>query len=267
LKIVTETHPAEGESVVAAPVFYHFSPLYHAAGLIYLTPIALAFGLLKENKKGSALLILLPLVLVWGIWRGFAAAMGIPDESMSLLSAIVIALLTGFTAVWLLGERIGHRHRFITFLLAAVVMLLCNALMLVEIETPRYRLQIALFEAVSLLVLLGGFVFGGVLCRKRFGAVRFVLGTGCGILLTTLLVLGVIVAAQMYNHFSLDMLLMVLVQILIFALAYNVVVLPFLVLFFVNDFWRRRFAAVMGMGGAAVLETVPEGAAEGIGQG
>ena len=110
-------------------------------------------------------------------------------------------------------------------------------------------------------------MFGGVLCRKRFGAVRFVLGTGCGILLTTLLVLGVIVAAQMYNHFSLDMLLMVLVQILIFALAYNVVVLPFLVLFFVNDFWRRRFAAVMGMGGAAVLETVPEGAAEGIGQG
>jgi hypothetical protein len=267
LKIVTETHPAEGESVVAAPVYYHFSPLYHAAGLIYLVPIALALGLLKENKKGSALLILLPLLLVWGIWRGFASAMGIPDEAVSLPSAIVISLLTGFTAVWLLGERIGNRHRCVTFLLAVAVMLGCCALMLVEFETPMYRIQAGIVGAISVLILLGGFVFAGVLCRNHFGPVRFVLWMALGLLVCVILILGLYLMILIFQYDMWGQIIFLFFMILIYAGVFWIIVLPFLVLFFVNDFWRRRFAAVMGMGGAAVLETVPEGATEGIGQG
>lgn len=247
MKIVTETHPAGGEAAAAAPVYYHFSPVYHAAGLIYLAPVALAFGLLKENKKGSALLILLPLLLVWGVWRGFIAAVNIPEESMTLFSAIVISLLCGFVTVWLFGERIGNRHRFAAFLLAGVTMLLCMALMAAEVETPQYRMQLALIAAISVLILLGGFVFAGVLCRKKFGPVRFSAWLGAGFLLASFLILGSVVAVQVYRYFELRHLWIIVVQILIFAVVFFLITLPFLVLFFVNDFWRRRFAAIMKM--------------------
>ena len=258
MKIVTAIPTDNGEPVRAEPVYYHFSPLYHAAGLIYLVPIALAYGLLRENKKGAALLILLPMLLVWGIWRGFAAVMGIPDEAMSLLGSIVIALATGFTTVWLLGERIGNRHRFMTFLLAAAVMLGCFALMLAEIETPMYRIQAGVFGAFSVLILLGGFVFAGALCRNRFGPVRFAVRMALGLLICVTLILGVYLTILIFQHDMWGQTIFLFFMILMYAGVYWIITLPFLVLFFVNGFWRQRFAAVMGMGAKELPSTQPQ---------
>jgi hypothetical protein len=236
----------EGRPLKADPVYFHFSPFYHIAGCIYLLPVVIAF-LLRENRTRAALLILLPMLLVWGAWRGFAAAVGIPDEAMTLFSAIVISLLCGFGTVWLLAERIGNRHRFTAFLLAGVTMLLCMALMAAEIQTPRYRMQLALLAVMCVLILLGGFVFAGVLSRKKFGPVRFSVWLGLGLLLTSFLVLGSVTAVQVYRYFELRLLWIIGVQILIITLVFFLLMLPFLVLFFVNGFWRQRFAAIMKM--------------------
>lgn len=240
----------------AEAVTYHFSRMYHVAGLVYGVPILLAFMALRENKTPAAFLILLPMLLVWGGWKAFSALMQMSGESV-LMGTVVISILTGFTTVWLLGERVGNRHRAATFFGAAGILLASCALMLVEIGTPAYRLQIGLVVAFYLLILLVGFVIAGFLSRKQFGPVRFSLWLALGVLLATSCVFGILLTIQMFMYFS-----VYLLWIYVIVVSFSTAVLwggmlPFLVLFFVNDFWRHRFSAVMGLGGKTLPAAIP----------
>ena len=226
---------------------YYFSPLYHAARLVYFAPIGAAFLFLKENKRLAAFLILLPMLLVWGMWKGFAAALGMPEEA-SGLDTVIIAFLTGITVVWLLGERIGNRHRFLTFLSACGILLGCCALMLFEIAASEYVKQILLVGVIGAGVMLSGFIVGGFLCRQRFGPVRFSVCFGAGVAAAILVVFSSVFVIQIGTYFSVDLLWMFLVMALIYTAIGYIGLLPFVVLLLVNGFWRRRFAAVMGIG-------------------
>jgi hypothetical protein len=245
-RIETEVPRGEGEPIRAEPTTYYFNPLYHASGFAYFVPVAAAFLFLKENRRPRAFLILAPMLLVMGMWRGFAGLMYYPEEMVSLLNSVVMALLAGFCVVWLLGERIGHRHRLVTALLAGGIMLGCCALMLVD---SAYVFQIVFFGVVSAAVIQSGFIVGAFLSRRRFGPVRFLLGFGVGILSATFVLFFVYYTILMfpYSFFSADLFWMLLVVMLVYAAIYWVGVLPFLILFFVSDFWRQRFAAVTGL--------------------
>lgn len=254
-RIETEVPTGEGEPIRVEPTTYYFNPLYHASGFVYFVPVAAAFLFLKENRRPKAFLILAPMLLVMGMWRGFSGVMHFPEEAVSMLNSVVMALLAGLSVVWLLGERIGHRHRLATTFLAGGIMLGCCALMLVEIFSSDYVFQIAFFGVISAAVILSGFLVGGFLSRKRFGPVRFLLWFGVGILSATFVLFFVYYAILTFSYFSADLFWMLLGVMLTYAAIYWVGVLPFLVLFFVNDFWRQRFTAVMGLGTVAVSET------------
>lgn len=246
-RIETEVPRGEGEPIRAEPTTYYFNPLYHASGFAYFVPVAAAFLFLKENRRPRAFLILAPMLLVMGMWRGFAGVMHFPEEAVSLLNSVVMALLAGFCVVWLLGERIGHRHRLVTALLAGGIMLGCCALMLVDISSLEY-VQIVFFGVVSAAVIQSGFIVGAFLSRRRFGPVRFLLGFGAGILSAIFVLFFVYYTILIpYSLFSADLFWMLLVVMLVYAAIYWVGVLPFLILFFVSDFWRQRFAAVTGL--------------------
>ncbi len=228
---------------------YHFNAFYHFAGFVYLVPVVLAFVLLRENRTLQAAKILLPALLLWLVWRVLVAMMrpgGIGSADMC-----VVSLLCGFVTVWLLGERIGSRHRLATFLMAGVVLLGCMMLMQVEVESFGNLRSVYLFGLQSTLVLLGGFALAGYVCRRRFDAIRFSVMMIPGLAVSTFLVQGIYflwMAIQSGIGRQIYFLMFYLIFLGIQAVAYWLFTLPFLVLLFTNRFWRQRFAAVMGMG-------------------
>lgn len=250
LRVETEIPTESGQPRRAEPVVYHFSPLYHFAGFVYLVPVVLAFVLLRENRSLQAAKILLPAGLLWLLWRVLVvmAPSGVGGGSANMC---VVSLLCGFVTVWLLGDRIGSRHRLATFLMAGVVLLGCMMLMQVEVELFGNLRSVYLFGLQSTLVLLGGFAFAGYVCRRRFSTVRFSVVMIPGLALSVFLVQGIyLLGMALQSGISVQLYFLMFYSIFLGlqTVAYGLFTVPFLVLFFTNQFWRQRFAAVMGMG-------------------
>ncbi len=233
---------------------YYFSPLYHVAGLIYLVPVALAFMLLRENKTAAAYWILLPAVLLWLALRGLSALMG--DAAM--MNMFMLALLSGFVTVLLLGERIGHRHRLVTFLLAGLILMGCIMLAQAGIGGLSGFGPFVMLSLLSAAILLCGFSAAGFLCRRRCGGVKFSMLMILGLLVSTLVFFGVYILFTALRYGMGREWLFFFFVVPIYAGLYWLFVQPFVVLFFVNDFWRRRFAAVMGFGARELPPAAPQ---------
>ena len=90
------------------------------------------------------------------------------------------------------------------------------------------------------------FPLAAFLCRKKFGPVRFSFWMAFCILLMTMgfFFVMVMVQACMYSYSLVDVLPQVLLASLIYAVVLIVGLLPFEILWFKNDFWRKRFEAV-----------------------
>jgi hypothetical protein len=223
----------------------------------------LAIVLLKENRCLQSLWILLPVILLRLMWTGIAKLCGMPSEPMSMLGLLIDCLLAGFVLNWLLGERIGNRNRFITWLLSLLVFtlvfcvsMLSFGLNLNPVKLSMEVIQLSIFVGLTVGVLLVSFTLAGFKCRKRFGPVRFSVWTAVWVLLTTVgffAIFGIIQAA-MYNM-SMSM---IVIQILMIGLIYGgiliVCLLPFEILWFKNTFWQKRFEAVFGLKRKTVIQ-------------
>ncbi|NLH99165.1 MAG: SoxR reducing system RseC family protein, partial [Chthonomonadales bacterium] len=121
LRIVVSSDLGEFGPTDGKPVSYHFSPLYHAQGFIPWLLVSLAFVVLKENRALQAAWILAPIVLLAaGYWAFMAIAKATTGDRAQMNTFFTITVL-GFSMIWLLADRIGHRSRLIAFLSAAVI--------------------------------------------------------------------------------------------------------------------------------------------------
>ncbi|MHC4553230.1 MAG: hypothetical protein ACYSUT_10790 [Planctomycetota bacterium] len=243
--------PTEGKAVS-----YHWNPMYNVAGVLPWLLVAGVFVLFKENRRGHAWLILLPVLVFKGILVGInailAAVAGMPAEVSIMFHTLADCLLIGFVMNWLLGERIGNRNRFVTWLLGVIVFAVVWGVSLFGIGTGQEAMVISIFIGVTVAVLMISFVLAGYLCRKKFGPVKFCLWTALWVFVLTNLLFFVIIAIQ---YASVGMggidFAMVLLQVLmvsgIYAGILIVALLPFEIILLANTFWRKRFEAVFGL--------------------
>lgn len=229
-------------------VSYTWNPLNNVAGLLPWLVLAGALVLFKENRRAAALWILLPVVAMRLFWFGFVGVTDMPSDANALLTMLLDSLLIGMTVNWLLAERIGRRHRFVTWLLAWGVFGVVFLSSLASMSFSSDTMQLSIICGISVAILMVSLPLAGFACRRRHGAIRFFLWMGIWILLTT----GILYSAliMIYSIIYSMPTGMMLMQVVVITLVYSGILLagwlPFHVILAKNRFWQQRFEAVFG---------------------
>ncbi len=244
--------PVDGE-----PIDYYWNPLNHCSGLLPWLLLGAAFIFCKENRRTSALWMLLPLIVSGLAWSGFTQILGMPSSTTALINPVIYSLLIALALIWLLGERIGRRHRLATWFLGLLIFATLAGLLLLNIGLGDDAIQIMIFYGIMVAVLLLSLVIAGLWGRKKPGPVRFIFKLSTCILLTLVtLVLGMV---SLHSGISLrSIALQVLLSALACAGVMIALLLPLELLLMIHPFWRERFEAVMGIPACKRKEVLPE---------
>ncbi|MGH2270465.1 hypothetical protein ACQ9LF_01560 [Anaerohalosphaeraceae bacterium U12dextr] len=245
--------PKEGQ-----PILYYWSPLYAILGGLFWVPLVLGYVLFKENRRLAALWILLPAAGFRTILWFLAALTDMSTETSGLLTSIMDTIAVSFCLVWLLAGRIGGRHRFVTAVLALLIfagMAGLAVLTLLNWDNSQYMTVLTMFTGISFGVYTIALTIATLLSRKRMTGLRFSLWSIPGCLIGTAIPFSVILIIEMMQYPDEGMVWQFLLQTLVGAAFFYAALLPFLILFFVNGFWRQRFEAICLRKKPAVAET------------
>jgi len=218
-------------------------------GLLPWLLLVLCFVLFKENRNPQAFWILVPILVFRILWAGFASVMGIPSESSVMFAYLIDCLLVGFTLIWLLGERIGNRNRFVTWLLAGLIFAAVYGVTLINVGLGGDAISLSIIIGLSVGILMFSFPPAAFLCRRKFGPIRFSFWTAIWTLVMTVgffIVFGVI-EAILIRYSPIMILLQIMMISLIYAGILIVGLLSFEIVLFKSDFWRKRFEAIFGI--------------------
>ncbi|MCK4999369.1 MAG: hypothetical protein KAS23_07535, partial [Anaerohalosphaera sp.] len=110
-------------------------------------------------------------------------------------------------------------------------------------------IQLSIFIALTVGIVMLSFPLAGLMCRKKFGPVRFSIWTAFWLVIATIVSFIVIAIIQSvsYEIPISEMLSELLIAGFIFAGVLIAGLLPFEIILFANSFWRKRFEAVFGL--------------------
>jgi len=231
------------------PVIYNFSPFYHMQGILPWFLLPLAFIVLKENRNQQAAWIIAPIALLGLVYSTVIGLLQMPSGSAVQLNVMFTMMVGGFSLVWLLAERIGNRHRFVTFLLASLVYFAFLGMNLLANGLGEAILSMAALAAISILAIILAFVVAAINERKTFNPMRFVTYLGVALFGFLLIIFGSVmfILNPAPNWPLKERLLELLMSSFFGSLIYFAALVPFLVLLFGHPFWQRRFEAVFGV--------------------
>ena len=232
----------------------------------------LALLLLKRNRCASAWWIWVPLVLVGGVASAPESVLGfLPPSQLGMFLEIIGALGFGLAAVWLLSNYLGWKHRMLAFLGVLLALGVFSLLVYMigrgwdEIRGQTVAMVMSL--AASALVMSAALTLAGLMCRGRYGWARLTLWLVAALSVLWLLVIGpFFIISVISSRGNVPLLALLPVIGVAVGIAFGVL-LPFLVLSFVNGFYRERLKALLHLGGGEAppmitppLPAVPEAA-------
>jgi hypothetical protein len=228
----------------------------------------LALLALKPNRGWSAWWIWLPLVSLAAGWHYVQLGLpGLPNDVLGVLFDIPRALAFGVAALWLLAPYVGRSQRFRASLRMLFVLAVFGifsfavtagrdegaAGRIAALPGPYFAVAAGWAEeaaqvmtlALLALVITAAMVLSGVVCRGRYLPFRL-----CLSLFGSLLAVLIAVSALLYFLFLITSLgsvdygpffgIGLLMDVVIFT-----TLLPFLVLSWVNPFFRERLEALL----------------------
>lgn len=209
--------------------------------------LALAILLVRDNRDPRVLLIFIPIFLVRLLWSLFQPILGVPSEVLAVFSVLIDAFAIGMAMLWLLAYKLGNRNRFISFLLALVVLVAATIVAIVSYQawSSRAAFVIFIFQALGIVTMLLVFVLAGWRCRKRYGPWRFMLWLALWTMVISLvaIITYFLISVRPSAKELIQQMPQVLLVALIFAICVYVLNLPFMILAFVTPFFRERFYA------------------------
>lgn len=241
------------------PVSYNWT----GAGLI--KPMLPWLGILlllalKPNRNGRAWWILAPLLLTAGVLSWVLPLFDqLPSELIDIISETFTALSFAFAALWLLATYLACRHRFVTFLCFAPVLAFSSLLVLVVQKDwggisseDEFAQTVAGFVILGLGVGIGSLVLflSGLITRRRWRPVILTLlsmGMTCAMWLLFSLPIFIIITMIMNGRGLMwrELFTEVLPMVLVMAGMNFGVMLPFLVLSWVNSLFRERLMGLL----------------------
>jgi len=223
-----------------------FLPWLAILGLLMLTP----------NRSGNAWWIWLPLGGVFAVELLMPMALGsIPSQVLDLFSQVARSLGIGMAAVWLTSPYLAGHARFVNFLkmlgVQGAFSLLALAPGLDWGDAGFEILGALVYLGVLILVLVAGLNLAGFSCRRRFHPVRLLLW------LLVWLTAGITTVILPFATVALfggagEIWMQVGTVILVAVGVAFVLLLPFLVLSFANNFYRERLRHLLRMESAEV---------------
>jgi hypothetical protein len=215
--------------------------------------------LLKQNRSGSAWWIWLPLVGMGGVSLvpQFIPTF-LPSSQLDMMLEAISAMGFGVAALWLVSGYLGGKHRMLAFLgmvgaqgvFTLIAWVLGHGL---EVET----LQMSVPLAACTLVMAVGLSLAGLLCRGRYGWLRLSLWLLVMVAAVWLLIVGPLflyVRLASGGRVPWGAFLGIEGVALLFTFG---VLLPFLVLAFVNGFYRERLKGLLHLGAVVPPPVAP----------
>lgn len=211
--------------------------------------LALAILLFRENRYPRVLLIFIPIFLIRLLWSWFQPVLGAPSDVLEVFRALIDALAVGMAVLWLLAYKLGNRNRFISFLLALIVLVGITVVAVVSYQVWASFINngLVIFQSLGIATMLLIFVLAGRHCRKRYGPWRFMLWLALWTMVISLLaIIAYFLIAEVRSD-PVEELIRQMPQVLlvglIFAICIYLLNLPFMILAFATPFFRERFYA------------------------
>ncbi len=210
-----------------------------------------AIILTKANRNPRALLIILPLLVVNLIWFGFVKLLNFPSLTITQFNLLFNSFTIGITLLWLFAHKLGNRNRFITFLLALIIMIVISTIG--QATNGEFSEQTIIFLSfiifLSLAVLIS-FVLTSWQCRANYNGLRFLLWLALWSIIASLATMIIFIAfAWVIQRPPINMLKAIMVQALIMGLVtglfLNAINLHFMILAFCSPFFRERLCACL----------------------
>lgn len=170
--------PSEGE-----PLFYNWHWYYSVPSLGLWVVLVVATVLPRANRTPKVLLIVAPVVVLYGGWLAFlkwVLPSSVPqDESFDTL---ILALAVGSALLWLVGHLLaaGTWRRTLLGALAVMAGIAILTTLSFRFEISAYTLSMMGGLSVPLLAMVIGYALAGRRCRTSYrpGKFGFWLATG-----------------------------------------------------------------------------------------
>lgn len=256
------------------PVIVNWRWYYNLYGLAVWIVLVLALVTVRVHRSPQALLVLLPLIIVNLLWVGFVRLLPFQSSQREMFMTIFQPMSVGLAVLWLLGDRLGMRRRWVTFLLAVIIMalvVLVGAAAYGLVELSGQALQLLIFPVIMALVVLTGLALAAWRCRRFYSKVRFMLWLAAWCLIVPITfwyaLMAIMLVFQPGLRDSWEMVVMILlIQIPIIGAVLGVIcyvlLFPFMMLAFKSPFFYERFYACLrlkSMPAAVVPDTGPAG--------
>ena len=232
----------EGTATIYPWKWYYSAP---ALGLWIV--LALTILLVRDNRDPRILLIFIPIILVRLLWSRFIPVLGIPSSIQAVFGVLVDALVVGLAMLWLLAYKLGNRNRFVSVLLAMIVLVAAYIVAIVSYQawSSGVPFQIFVNQALGIVTILLVFVLAGCCCRKRYGPWRFMLWLAFWVIVISLveMIIFFLISERPSGEEFVRHIREVLIGSLIFAICIYILNLPFMILAFASPFFRGRFYA------------------------
>ena len=209
--------------------------------------------LLKPNRCAQAWWIWVPVGCVAGAEAVLRSELGfIPSSLQDMLGGTVGAVGFGLAAVWLIAGYLGWKHRAVAWvgtLLALGGMSLLAFVISQGLEGvgPQMFQGMILLAAGALVISLA-ITLAGLVYRGRYGVLRLCLWLITALLAVWLLLTGPFFAfAMIFSPSNVPVLALVGTVFALAGVSFGVL-LPFLVLSFVNAFYRARLKDLLHVG-------------------
>ena len=212
--------------------------------------------MLKPNRCASAWWVWVPLGCVAGLASAPQPVLALlPSSQYEMFLELIGALGFGLAAAWLLSSYLGWKHRMLAFLGFLLALAAFSGLAFAGRQgwegVGLEMMQMGLFLGVSALVISVAVSLAGLVCRKRYGWLRLSLWLVAALETVWLLVLGpIFVIEQMMSRGNVPVMALLAVAGVATGITFGTL-LPFLVLSFVNQFYRERLKALLHLGDTA----------------
>ncbi len=211
--------------------------------------LALVILLVRDNRDPHVLLIFIPIFLVRLLWSQFLPILGAPSDFLVVFSVLIDALVVGMAILWLLAYKLGNRNRFVSLLLALVVLAGITVVAVVsnQVWTSFVDNDIVIFQSLGIATMLLIFVLAAWHCRKRYGPWRFMLWLALWAMVISLVAIIVYFLIAEGRSDPVQELIRHMPQVLLVGLILGLCIymlnLPFMILAFTTPFFRKRFYA------------------------
>lgn len=228
---------------------YEWKWYYSAPGFAIWIMLILALALPRANHDRSVLLILVPVAIVSLLWSAFSRLAGMSSASVLQFGVVVHSMVVGTGALWLIGGYFKGFPGVVRFLLSfgTVVLVAASGILSYSAEFSNETALFLVFFIFLTGTWLTAIVLTRVICRRSHGSTRLMLWLALWtILLSMITTLAFRIAGEFVMSSSPSMprtselLSMIFIVGPILGLGLYVLNLPFMILGFVNPFFRER---------------------------